>query len=169
MPESEVLRRTVRTGWVEDLGKAGARSSLVAREFNTYKRDVIQNTLLLSVPRSLGSHAAASVSLDDGPDTCIAVWGCSVALFHTTIPVPVDGWGVRQFTPPGVCQGHFIAKKRTADPWRKMEHIDNMNTHVALMEVPGTKLPKRTAGTLEVRFYFYFLPLGSFPGRNTEN
>ena len=56
VPESTVI-----AAWLGDFGKSGARSRLVANEFNTFKRDhVVPNTPYLSVARLLVSKAATS-------------------------------------------------------------------------------------------------------------
>ena len=57
--ESKVTGNIVKAGWLDDYGKSGVRSRLVAKEYNNFKRDdVVQNTPPLSVARLLASKAA---------------------------------------------------------------------------------------------------------------
>merc|ERR1712194_82469 len=88
--EYKVKGKIVKAGWLDDHGKSGIRSRLVAKEYNTFKReDVVQNTPPLSIVRLFVSKAATATNQEGRHTKCIAVWDCSVAFFHASITEPI--------------------------------------------------------------------------------
>ena len=84
--------KLVRAKWLDDWGKNGMRSRMVAEQFNWAQHaDVTQNTPHLVAARLLVSKAS-SFGHKVGPEArCLAVWGCSAAFHHAPLDEDIVG------------------------------------------------------------------------------
>ena len=75
--------KLVRAKWLDDWGKNGMRSRLVAQQFNWAEReDVTQNTPPVVAARLLVSKASSFEHKVGPAAQCLAGWDCSVAFYH---------------------------------------------------------------------------------------
>ena len=98
--------KLVRAKWLDEWGKNGMISRLVAQQFNRAKRDDV--TPLVAV-RLLVSTASSSGHKVGAEAQCLASWDCSVAFCHA----PLDEDTV-VLPPKGLCSVGFVWQLRRA-------------------------------------------------------
>ena len=108
--------KLVRANWLDDWGRNGMRSRLVAHQFNWAQRDdETQNTPPLVAARLLVSKASSFGHKVGAEARCLAGWDCSVAFHHA--PLDED---IVVVPPKGLCPAGFVWQlRRTMNGTRK--------------------------------------------------